>query len=296
MNEIGEILKQARIEKGYTLDDLQQTTKIQKRYLQAIEDGNTDILPGRFYARAFVKQYADIVGLDGEQLLEEHLQESVKDASEEFAENVTVAPSRSTPRRAGGPLNTLQDNLPTILIFLLVVSIFAVIYFAWRQADLSNGSEAPLINDTTEQTTPPVTEESNDEIEEPETDETDDTTTEEETPEPELEAQEITISESTGGTTTYTIAGPHPEEQTLILRASGGNSWVSANVAGGESYAQLLQDGDELSVPFGADVTQIDLVIGSAPATVVVLNGVELEYAPEAANVVKQDLQLQFTE
>ena len=48
MNEIGEILKEARIEQGYTLDDLQQTTKIQKRYLQAIEDGNVDILPGRF--------------------------------------------------------------------------------------------------------------------------------------------------------------------------------------------------------------------------------------------------------
>ena len=54
MNEIGEILKEARIQQGYTLDDLQQTTKIQKRYLQAIEDGNPDILPGRFYARAFV--------------------------------------------------------------------------------------------------------------------------------------------------------------------------------------------------------------------------------------------------
>ena len=135
MNEIGKILKETRIEKGYTLDDLQQTTKIQKRYLQAIEDGNTDILPGRFYARAFVKQYADIVGLDGEQLLEDHLNESAKDASEEFAENVSVPPSRSTQGKSSGPLSTLQNNLPTILIFLLVAAIFGVIYFAWRKAD-----------------------------------------------------------------------------------------------------------------------------------------------------------------
>ena len=292
MNEIGKILKETRIEKGYTLDDLQQTTKIQKRYLQAIEDGNTDILPGRFYARAFVKQYADNVGLDGEELLEEYLNETAKEASEEFADNVTVPPSRSTQGRTGGPLNALQDNLPTILIILFVIAIFGVIYFAWRQADLSNGAEAPLINDNTEQTTPPVTEESNEEEPATETEEP----VEEEAPEDEPAAQEVSITESTGGNTTYTITGPHPEEQTLVLTASGGNSWVSINVVGGESYAQLLNDGDELSATFGADVTQVDLVIGSAPATVVTLNGVELEYAPEAANVVKQDLQLQFTE
>lgn len=137
MNEIGEILKEARIEQGYTLDDLQQTTKIQKRYLQAIEDGNVDILPGRFYARAFVKQYADIVGLDGEELLAEHLNETAQEASETFAENVTVPPTRSTQGRNNGPLNTIQDNLPTILIVLLVVAIFGVIYYAWRQADLN---------------------------------------------------------------------------------------------------------------------------------------------------------------
>ncbi|PJH64289.1 DUF4115 domain-containing protein, partial [Salmonella enterica subsp. enterica serovar Enteritidis] len=83
------------MEQGYTLDDLQQTTKIQKRYLQAIEDWNTDILPGRFYARAFIKQYADIVGLDGEQLLEENVEQPSKEASEEFAESVNVAPTRS---------------------------------------------------------------------------------------------------------------------------------------------------------------------------------------------------------
>lgn len=71
LNEIGEKLKEARKAKGYTLDDLQQMTKIQKRYLIAIEEGNYDVMPGKFYARAFIKQYADTVGLNGDQLLEE---------------------------------------------------------------------------------------------------------------------------------------------------------------------------------------------------------------------------------
>lgn len=300
MNEIGEILKEARIEQGYTLDDLQQTTKIQKRYLQAIEEGNIDILPGRFYARAFVKQYADIVGLDGEELLAEHLNETSQEASETFAENVTVPATRSTQSRNNGLLNTIQDNLPTILIVLLVVAIFGVIYYAWRQADL-NGSENPLINeDNTEQVAPPVTEEVNeDEVDPGSDDETTDEGSEDETEDPDTEepaAQEISVTESSGGTTTYEVKGPHPDEQTIVLSASGGASWVSINVAGGDTAQQLLNDGDELSVTFGPDTTQIDLVIGSAPATVVTLNGAELEYAPEAANIVKQDLTLLFTE
>lgn len=303
MNEIGEILKEARIEKGYTLDDLQQTTKIQKRYLQAIEVGNTEILPGRFYARAFVKQYADIVGLDGEQLLEEHLDETSKEASEQFAEKVSVSPTRSTNVKRGGTTkNVLQENLPTILIFLLVAAIFVVIYFAWRQADNADQAENALINEqNTEQVEPPVTEESNEEAADESTEETTDATTdetedaEEEETEEEPEAQEISIAESSGSTTTYQINGPHPEEQTLVLAASGGSSWVSVNVDGGSEQAQLLEDGDELSVNFGADATEVSIIVGNAPATNVTLNEIEVPVAPEASNAVRQDLLLQFS-
>ena len=44
---------------------------IQKRYLIAIEDQNFDELPGDFYIRAFIKQYADMVDLDGAELLKQ---------------------------------------------------------------------------------------------------------------------------------------------------------------------------------------------------------------------------------
>ncbi len=52
MSELGSYLKQVREEKMITLDDLQRTTKIQKRYLVAIEEGNFDTLPGIFLCQS----------------------------------------------------------------------------------------------------------------------------------------------------------------------------------------------------------------------------------------------------
>lgn len=46
--ELGTRLKEARLSKGYSLDDLQEITKIQKRYLVGIEEGNYSIMPGSF--------------------------------------------------------------------------------------------------------------------------------------------------------------------------------------------------------------------------------------------------------
>lgn len=296
MNEIGEILKNARIEKGYTLDDLQQITKIQKRYLQAIEDGNTEILPGRFYTRAFVKQYADIVSLDGEALLEEHLTETSKEASEEFAESVNVAPTR-TQGKEENFLSNVSEYLPTILIFLLVATIFIVIYFAFRQYDPAEDSQPSMINEENTEQVADSGEEAEENPEETSSEEEPvEDETEEEPEEETSEEQTITVSESTGTNTVYEVQGPHPEEQTVTLTANGGDSWVSITVAGGDSEAGLLTDGQSLDMAFGADVSQVDIVIGNAPVTEVTFNDAELEYAPESSGVVRQDLQLQFVE
>lgn len=292
MNEIGEILKKARIEKGYTLDDLQQTTKIQKRYLEAIEQGNTEILPGRFYARAFVKQYADIVGLDGEELLNEHYQVSAEEVSEEFAESISASPSRVQGKK-GNVLSNLGNQLPTIFIFLLVAMILIIIYFAFRRTTPTDKVEEPIISqENTEQVVQSETEEN--EVADEEAEETEETEEIEE--ETEEAAQKISVANSTGNTTTYEIKGPHPEAQKVTLTAKGGDSWVSINVQGGASDAGLLSDGESISVDFGADAERADLVIGNARFTVVTLNDTEISYAPEAEGVVKQDLTLNFVD
>ncbi len=67
MNEIGQRLHDLRVEKGLSIDDIQARTKIQKRYLINIEQGEFDQLPGEFYVRAFIKQYIQALGYDSKE-------------------------------------------------------------------------------------------------------------------------------------------------------------------------------------------------------------------------------------
>ncbi|MFP4199486.1 MAG: helix-turn-helix domain-containing protein, partial [Halanaerobium sp.] len=70
--ELGSLLKRARQEKGLSLDDIQEETKIRKKYLEAIEENNFDVLPGNVYLKVFIKGYAREVGIDYQKLLENY--------------------------------------------------------------------------------------------------------------------------------------------------------------------------------------------------------------------------------
>src|SRR5699024_3218047 len=123
--EIGERLKEAREEKNLSLESLQETTKIQKRYLEAIEQGNFKILPGTFYARAFIKEYAAAVGLDPNELLEEYKAEVPQPEEESTAQYSHIRRSRkdNNPTR-----NTnVFSFILTVIVVLLVIGIILVI-------------------------------------------------------------------------------------------------------------------------------------------------------------------------
>ena len=66
---------------------MQEITKIQKRYLVGIEEGNYSIMPGTFYVRAFIKQYAEAVGLDPDEIFEEFKNEIPSHQTEEVAQS-----------------------------------------------------------------------------------------------------------------------------------------------------------------------------------------------------------------
>ena len=71
VQELGKALHQARIARGLTLHDVERDTRINRSYLQALEEGNLDIMPAPVYARAFLRTYAQYLGLDARPLLQQ---------------------------------------------------------------------------------------------------------------------------------------------------------------------------------------------------------------------------------
>jgi cytoskeletal protein RodZ len=67
---VGAKLREARVRRGLDLAEIEVATKIQVRFLGAIENEEWDLLPGEFYARSFIRTYAAHLGLDDVEVAE----------------------------------------------------------------------------------------------------------------------------------------------------------------------------------------------------------------------------------
>ncbi len=68
MRELGEYLKQMRESRGVSLEEVARATKVNIRYLSALEEGQYDLLPPDVYVRGFLRAYAEYLGIDPEEL------------------------------------------------------------------------------------------------------------------------------------------------------------------------------------------------------------------------------------
>lgn len=69
MPELGKTLSQARVARGLTLEDCERDTRISKRYLDALEREDWKVFPAPVYSRAFLRTYAQYLGLDPAELM-----------------------------------------------------------------------------------------------------------------------------------------------------------------------------------------------------------------------------------
>lgn len=86
--DIGTALKAARAKKGHTLEAVAQQTRIQKKFLDALENNRFDEFPALAYLRGFLKSYCDYLEVDFDPLWQ---------AVNEPAKEPTPAPAPTAP-------------------------------------------------------------------------------------------------------------------------------------------------------------------------------------------------------
>ena len=99
---VGDILRKTREKQGLTIADIEKGTSIRALYIESIEQGNIDALPGMVYAKGFVRNYAGFLHLDAEALVQQFAEENGTAAAP------TAPPAAEKPRRIS--LNNIGDE------------------------------------------------------------------------------------------------------------------------------------------------------------------------------------------
>lgn len=83
-HDIGEQLRAAREEHRWSLLEISQAIHIRQGYLQALEEGRWDALPGKAYIKGYLRRYADYLHLDEDEILRQVEQLEASDSERFF--------------------------------------------------------------------------------------------------------------------------------------------------------------------------------------------------------------------
>jgi transcriptional regulator with XRE-family HTH domain len=133
--EIGSTLKRAREERGLSLQQVEEATKIRSRYLRDLENENFDVLPA-VYVLGSLKTYAEHLGLDGAAMTRElkRRQAPLQQAQDQAPEDPPSGEPLGFLGRLVGITGTVEDGAgamapvhrPGLYVSLAVVLIFVL--------------------------------------------------------------------------------------------------------------------------------------------------------------------------
>jgi cytoskeletal protein RodZ len=291
LTELGNRLKEARLASGLSLEDLQDVTKIQKRYLVGIEQGDFSAMPGNFYVRAFIKQYAEAVHLDAEEIFETFKAEIPSALNEHLPEQLSRVKTHKTITDRNPKV---FDLLPKILIAVFVIGAAALIYYFLTNhaADGTKESENKQ-NETVNISTSDELKKAQETKKGKKKQDTEKEEKSETSKEPEVPVQELAVLQKSGTRTTFQLKNT---DKFVVKLVSNGQSWVSIKNDKGHSFYQGMLNKDATNtqiVDLSAESVAV-LRIGKATETDIFVNDQKLEYALPPTEVVTQNITIQF--
>ncbi|OCA85407.1 XRE family transcriptional regulator [Bacillus sp. FJAT-27225] len=295
MTELGNRLKEARLAKGLSLDDLQAATKIQKRYLAGIEEGNYSSMPGDFYVRAFIKQYAEAVGLDPDEIFDTYEAEIPSPMRKDLPEQLSRVKSRKGLAEGN---SRIFDVLPKILIWVFIIGAAALVYFLVQHYAANDSGSKPNENDappTIVEKEKPADDGNTEEDEAGEENKGGEDGESEEPAEPETPAQELAVVQAAGKQTTYELKNAEKFEVKVV---STGETWVNIKNGNGKSFFQGMLAVNGKKADHTVDFTnesEAVIVVGRSVDTEIYVNGQKLEYAVPPTDQVRQDITIRYS-
>lgn len=125
---LGQRLRQLRVESRHSVDDWAKVIGVAPKYIEAIETGNYQALPGHVYARNFVRLYVEHVGLN--------LEAAMTRFEEEYRVVTAARPSKRPLliERPRTPLPWIRRHGRYVLVGVALAIVLS--YFGWQVARL----------------------------------------------------------------------------------------------------------------------------------------------------------------
>lgn len=255
MEGIGGILRDARERKDVSFEQIEEATKIKKRYLLALELEEWEQLPGKVYAKGFLRTYARYLGLDEQSLSDLfELAMAGKDTAKDQAKSAPPAeemtPGKKTRRRRK---EVDLHNKPKIkmIYFLCFLSVIILIFCIWAYQTYHL---EPI--DAEKPPAPPIV-----------------------LPQP--EPQPVVVEE------------PDPEPvilTSIALRLDATEAcWLRLRDRGEQIYENTMRAGDTLEF---AELMEIEIRLGNAGGVILTLNGLELPVLGRSGQIVTKSFSI----
>ena len=119
LKRIGNFIKEARVSRNKSIEELASDLKIGSHQLQAIEEGNEDHLPEKVFIKAMVRRISEKLKVDTDFIMSEFKTERKEVNIEEIVQEVSI--------KAKNDRNLKNQNSMEVIIFILISGILGLL-------------------------------------------------------------------------------------------------------------------------------------------------------------------------
>ena len=145
---LGDKLRAERERQNLTIKDIEQGTSIRALYIECIEKGEYESLPGEVYTKGFIRNYATFLKLDADAFVQEFNQERHPEAVLQAQEQAAEEPTAKEDSFEMGSdfkvsLEESANRQNKLLIAVICLLVLGGAYFLFASGDDGQVAKAP---------------------------------------------------------------------------------------------------------------------------------------------------------